>query len=93
MEMNVEKPQIFRISRQPSPVQIMIDQKQFENMGYFNYLGSMITNDARCTREIKSNIAMAKVAFNKKTFHQKIRQKRKVETGTLLRLEHSLVWC
>jgi hypothetical protein len=26
----------------------------------------MITNDARCTREIKSRIAMAKAAFNKK---------------------------
>jgi hypothetical protein len=25
----------------------------------------MITNDARCTREIKSRIAMAKTAFNK----------------------------
>jgi hypothetical protein len=38
-----------------------------ENMEHFNYLGSMITNDARCTREIKSRIAMAKAAFNKKT--------------------------
>jgi hypothetical protein len=26
----------------------------------------MITNDARCTREIKSRIAMAKAGFNKK---------------------------
>jgi hypothetical protein len=26
----------------------------------------MITNDARCTREIKFRIALAKVAFNKK---------------------------
>jgi hypothetical protein len=34
--------------------------------GIFNYLGSMITNDARCTREIKSRIAMAKAAFKKK---------------------------
>jgi hypothetical protein len=34
---------------------------------YFNYLGSIITNDARCTREIKSRIAMAKAALNKKT--------------------------
>jgi hypothetical protein len=33
---------------------------------YFNYLGSVITSDARCTREIKSRIAMAKAAFNKK---------------------------
>jgi hypothetical protein len=44
----------------------MIDQKQPENVEYFNCLGSMITNDARCTREIKSRIAMAKAAFNKK---------------------------
>jgi hypothetical protein len=42
---------------QPSPVQIMIDQNQAENVEYFNYLGSMITNDARCTREMKSKIA------------------------------------
>jgi hypothetical protein len=47
-------------------MKIMIDQKQLENVEYFNHLGSMITNDARCTREIKSRIAMAKAAFNKK---------------------------
>jgi hypothetical protein len=45
----------------------MIDQKQLENVTYFNYLGCMITNDARCTHEIKSRTAMAKAAFNKKT--------------------------
>jgi hypothetical protein len=44
----------------------MIDQKQLKNVEYFSYLGSMITNDARCTREIKSRISMAKAAFNKK---------------------------
>jgi hypothetical protein len=44
----------------------MIHKKQLENLEYFNYLGSMITNDARCTREIKSRIAMAKAAFNEK---------------------------
>ena len=43
-----------------------MNQKQLENVEYFNYLGSMITNDARCTREIKSRIAMAKAAFNNK---------------------------
>jgi hypothetical protein len=35
-------------------------------MEYFNYLGSMITNYARCTCEIKSRIAMANIAFKKK---------------------------
>jgi len=32
MEMNVEKTKVMRISRQPSPVTIMIDQKQLENV-------------------------------------------------------------
>jgi hypothetical protein len=44
----------------------MIDQKQLENVECLKYLGSLITNDARYTREIKSRIAMAKTAFNKK---------------------------
>jgi hypothetical protein len=56
-----------RISRQPSPVQIMTDQKHQDNVEYLNYLGCMITNDKRCTRENKSRIAMAKAEFNKKT--------------------------
>ena len=35
MEMNVEKKKAKRISRQPSPVTIMIDQKQLENVECF----------------------------------------------------------
>jgi hypothetical protein len=44
----------------------MIDQKQMENVESFKYLGSMLTNDGRCTCEIKSRIAIAKAAFNKR---------------------------
>jgi len=66
MEMNVEKTKVMRIPRQPFPVKIMIDQKQLENVESFTYLGSMLTNDGRCTCEIKSRIAKAKAAFNKK---------------------------
>jgi hypothetical protein len=66
MEMNVGKTKGMRISRQPSREQTMTDQKQLENVEYFNYLGSMITNSARCTCEIKSRIAIAKAAFNNK---------------------------
>jgi hypothetical protein len=46
----------------------MIDQKQPKNVEYFNYVDSIITNDARCTRGIKSKIALAKAAL----FHQQI---------------------
>jgi hypothetical protein len=53
MEMNVEKTKVMRISGQPFPVQIMIDQKQLENVESFKYLGSILTNDGRCTCEMK----------------------------------------
>ena len=79
---------------QPSPAQIIIDQKQLKSVEYFSYLGSMITNGARCTREIKSRIAIAKATFNsKKTFHQQIGLKWKEETSEVLQLEHNIVLC
>ena len=55
----------MRISRQPFPVKIMIDQKQLESVESFKYLGSILTNDGRCNCEIKCRIPMAKAAFNK----------------------------
>jgi len=66
VEMNVEKTKIMRISREPSPVTIMIDRKQLENMECFKIWGSMLTNDGRSTREIKSRITMAKAEISKK---------------------------
>jgi hypothetical protein len=60
------KYKVIRITSQASTIQIIIDQKQLENVEYFKYLGSMMTYDAKCTLEIKSRIVMAKEAFNKK---------------------------
>jgi hypothetical protein len=48
MEINVEKTKTMRISRQQTSLQIKIDKTLVE-----------ITNDARCTREIKARIASA----------------------------------
>ena len=63
----------------------MIDQKQLENVDSFKYMGSILTNDRRCTCEIKCRIAMAKAAFNKK---------RTLFTSTLaLELRKKLVKC
>ena len=78
-----KKTKVMRISRQPLPVKIMIDQKQLENVESFKYLESILT--WRCTCEIKCRIAMAKAAFNKK---------RALFTSTLdLELKKKLVKC
>jgi hypothetical protein len=66
MEISVEKTRVMRISRKPFPAKLLIDQKQLENVESFKYLGSMLTNDGRCSCEIKSRISMAKNSFNKK---------------------------
>ena len=93
MEMNVEKTMVLRISRQSSQMKIMIDQKQPECVEYCNYFGS-ITNDAKCTYEIQSRIAIAKATFNKKkTLCQQTDLKFKEETNKVLHLEHRFVWC
>jgi hypothetical protein len=58
IQINVGKIKVMRISRQPFPLKIMVNEKQLDNVAHSNYLGSMITNDARCTHEIKFRIAM-----------------------------------
>ena len=48
LEMDVGKSKVKRISRERASVQIMIVDKQLENVECFNCLGSVIPNDARC---------------------------------------------
>jgi hypothetical protein len=45
----------------------MIDHHQRKNLEYSECLGSLITNNARRMREIKSMIAMGEAVFNKKS--------------------------
>jgi hypothetical protein len=56
----------IRYRGQPSAIQVRIDKKQQQNVEYFIYGCNLITNEARCTREIKSVIALAKTTFYKK---------------------------
>jgi hypothetical protein len=61
---------VMRISRKPSQLQVTKNQKEVKNVEYFNFLGCMITKDARCLRETKTNISVKKGALNRnKTFH------------------------
>jgi hypothetical protein len=65
MEMNVVKTTLMRILWEPFPVQIMTGEKELVNVEYFRFLSGTITDDARCTHEIKSKCSMTKVTFNK----------------------------
>ena len=66
-----------------------LDQKQLQNVRCFKYLGSMLTDDGRCTCEIKSRIAMAKAAFNKK---KKILFTSKLDLNLKKKLVKCYVW-
>jgi hypothetical protein len=59
---------VISISGQPSTVLIMIDQKQQDNVEYFNYLGGMVANDMRCTRKSKSRVAIRKSSVQQEDY-------------------------
>ena len=72
----------------------MVVQEQPEDVEYFNYFGSLLTNDARCTQEIKCRIVTVKATFSKKkTFHHQIGLTFEEETSEILYLERSSLWC
>jgi len=72
---------IFRFHRTIfSAISNMMEQKEQENVEYFSYMCSMITNGARRTREIKPRIVIVKNFF----FRQKIRLKFKEENCKVL---------
>jgi len=73
------------------PIRNYNKSKTTGNVEYLNYLGSMLTNYARRTGEIKSRIAKTKAVFNNNSLHQQIGLKFKEETSETLRLEHSFV--
>jgi len=41
----------------------ILDNMILKQVAHYKYLGSWITDDARCDEEIKTRIPMAKVAF------------------------------
>jgi hypothetical protein len=84
----------MRISRQPSAVEFMPDQKELRNVKYLRYVASMITSGTRSTREIKSRIDMAmQHSRRRRVLSPATVLKFKERNNKLLHLEHILVWC
>ena len=67
MEINIDKSQVMRVSRSNESLQIKVNNRELKEVDHSKYLGSVLTRDGYCTREIKMRIAIAKEAFNKKS--------------------------
>ena len=63
MVINIDKSQIMRVSRSNESLHIKVNNRVVD---HFKHLGSVLTRDGYCTREIKMRIAIAKEAFNRK---------------------------
>jgi len=64
MKINVKKTKAMCISCQgKTKVKIYIDGQLLEPVQQFRYLGSLITEDRYCDKEITSRIGLAKVKF------------------------------
>jgi hypothetical protein len=72
MEMDVEKIKSNVNIKATIPSTDYDKSKTTGDVEYFNCLVSVVTSDARFTREIKTRISMAKATFNKKLFTSKI---------------------
>ena len=64
MKINAKKTKVMRVSRKGGgTVKIIIDGQQVEQVQHFQYLGTWISDDGRCEREIKARIGIAKETF------------------------------
>ena len=64
--LNAKKTKVLVVSKQ-SPgltINITASNVKIEQVQHFNCLGSWITSDARCEKEIKRRITLAKTNFN-----------------------------
>jgi len=56
----------MRISRQPSPVTITIDQKQLQNVKCSKYMGSMLTDDGSVLVKLNPGLPWQKLHLTRR---------------------------
>lgn len=76
MAINVKKTKVMVISKASKvKCSITLNNMALEQVNRYKYLGSWITEDARCEEELKARIGMAKAAFwqNKEVMRRNVR--------------------
>ena len=67
MKINFRETKIVVVGKNEGrTVKIKIDDQEIEQVSSFKYLRSVIAEDERCLVEVKTRIALAKDAFNKR---------------------------
>jgi hypothetical protein len=86
---NVQKSKYMKFTRrQDNLTPINIENREFEQVKSFKYLGSIINTDNALEEEIKERIALGNKGYfaNKKIFQSKI-----ITKGGKLKLYHSII--
>ena len=68
---------------------VKINDKKLKEVKEFKYLGSMITSQGGCEKEIKTRIGMAKTAFER---NRKLLTAKTMDLRLRVRLARCLVW-
>ena len=67
MRINMKKTKVMRISRKEGrKLKILIEGHKLDQVEQFVYLGSLVTEDGRCTKEVRRRIALGKTVFSKR---------------------------
>jgi len=77
MKINIRKTKFMMVSKESRAptVKIQLDNNEIDQVHQYTYLGSILTNDSRCSVEIRHRIAMAKRAFmQKKSLQTRIKK-------------------
>ena len=65
--MNIKKTKVMRVFKQGGgDANIVLNEERIEQVAQFCYLGSSITDNGSCSKEISARIAMAKTVFNRR---------------------------
>src|SRR6218665_2197513 len=88
LKINVEKTKTMTIGKQQKTVEIKIEGKTLEQVTEFIYLGRVITEDGRCTKDIKRRIGLASAMFGTMN---KVWRSNNITTATKVKLYGTFV--
>lgn len=90
LKVNMDKTKVLVASKTNAPrVRIEARGRRIEQVEKFSYLGSLITEDCRCEKEIKTRIGIAKSAFTRMKAYL---TNRKLSTEIRKRAAKTFVW-